>query len=133
MDYSKLVVVVSGSVSFFAQSFKENLTKSDHSNCSHQVQLTAFRCIKSMLSQKERVESEVLAWRRALYRKEKNATMEKAHRKELLGSAFLLENNAGNIHQFSSIITINPTASRIKETKDAYVLICNKLQYLLIT
>jgi len=27
---------------------------------------------------------------------------------------------------------MNPTASSIKETKNAYVLICNKLQYLLI-
>ena len=46
--------------------------------------LSAFRCKKRMLSQKERVESEVLAWRRALYCKEKNAVMEKAHGKELL-------------------------------------------------
>jgi len=38
-----------------------------------------------MLSQKERVESEVLAWRLALYCKEKNAVIEKAHGKELLG------------------------------------------------
>ena len=30
-----------------------------------------------MLSQKERAESEVLAWRRALYCKEKNAVIEK--------------------------------------------------------
>jgi len=28
------------------------------------------------------------------------------------------------------MITVSPTASRIKETKDAYVCICNKLQYL---
>jgi len=41
MDYSKLVVVVSVLVPFFAQSFKEVLIKSDHSNCSHQAQLTA--------------------------------------------------------------------------------------------
>ena len=42
MDCSKLVVVVvSGLVPFFAQSFKENLIKSDRSNCSHQAQLTA--------------------------------------------------------------------------------------------
>jgi len=41
MDYSKLVVMVSVLVPVFAQSFKENLIKSDHSNCSHQVQLTA--------------------------------------------------------------------------------------------
>jgi len=86
-----------------------------------------------MLSQKERVESEVLAWRRALYCKEENAVVEKAHRKELLGLAFLPENNVGNTHHFSSIITVNPTASRIIETKDAYVLMCNKLQHLLIT
>jgi len=38
-----------------------------------------------MLSQKKRVEIKVLAWRRALYRKEKNAVIEKAHQKELLG------------------------------------------------
>ena len=47
--------------------------------------LSAFRCTKRMLSEKERVESEVLAWRRALYCKEKNAAIEKAHRKELHG------------------------------------------------
>jgi len=34
MDYSKLVVV-SVLVPVFAQSFKEDLIKSDHSNCSH--------------------------------------------------------------------------------------------------
>jgi len=42
------------------------------------------------------------------------------HRKELLGQAFLPENNVGNTHHFSSIITVNPTAWRIKETKDVY-------------
>jgi len=35
MDYSKLVVVVSVLVPFFAQSFKEDLVNSDHSNCSY--------------------------------------------------------------------------------------------------
>ena len=83
-----------------------------------------------MLSQKERIESEVLAWRRAPFCKENNTVIEKAHRKELLRWAFLPENNVGNTHHFSSIITVSPTASRIKETKDAYVPICNKLQYL---
>jgi len=57
MGYSKLVVVVSVLVPCFAQSFKEDLVKTDHSNCSHQAQLTAFRCTKRMLSQKERVEN----------------------------------------------------------------------------
>ena len=46
--------------------------------------LSAFRCKKRMLSQKERAESEVLAWRGALYCKEKNAVIEKAHGKKLL-------------------------------------------------
>ena len=46
--------------------------------------LRAFRWKKRMLSQKERVESEVLAWRRALHCKEKNGVIEKAHGKELL-------------------------------------------------
>jgi len=32
----------------------------------------------------------------------------------------LPENNVGNTRHFSSIITVNPTAGRIKETKDAY-------------
>jgi len=41
MGCSGLVVVVSVLVPFFAQSFKEDLVKSDHSNCFHQVQLTA--------------------------------------------------------------------------------------------
>jgi len=86
-----------------------------------------------MLSQKERVESEVLACKRALFCKENNAVIEKVHQKELLGQAFLPENNVGNTHHFSSIITESPTASRIEETKDAYVRMCNKLQYLLIT
>jgi len=42
----------------------------------------------------------------------------------------LPENNVGNTHYFSTIISVSPTASRIKETKDAYVRISNKLQYL---
>jgi len=46
---------------------------------------------------------------------------------------FLPENSVGNTHHFSSIITVSCAASRIQETKDAYVRICNKLQYLLIT
>jgi len=33
-----------------------------------------------------------------------------------------------HLYHFSSIITISPTASRIKEMKDAYVLMRNKLQ-----
>ena len=41
MGYSKLVVVVSVLVPFLLSSFKEDLVKSDHSNCSHQAQLTA--------------------------------------------------------------------------------------------
>ena len=39
--------------------------------------------MKRMLSQKERNESEVLAWRRAPFCKENNTIIEKAHRKEL--------------------------------------------------
>ena len=46
--------------------------------------LSAFRCKKRMLSQKERAESNVLAWRRALHCKEKNAVIEKAHGNKLL-------------------------------------------------
>jgi len=41
MGYSKLVVVDSVLVPFFAEYFKEDLVKSDHSNCSYQAQLTA--------------------------------------------------------------------------------------------
>jgi len=37
-----------------------------------------------MLSQKERAESEALAWKRPLYCNEKNAVIEKTHEKELL-------------------------------------------------
>jgi len=44
--------------------------------------LSASRRTKRMLSQKERVETEGLAWWRALYSKEKNALIERAHRKE---------------------------------------------------
>jgi len=39
--------------------------------------------MKRMLSQKERNESEVLAWRQAPFCKENNSIIEKAHRKEL--------------------------------------------------
>jgi len=60
----------------------------------------------------------MLARRQALYRE--NVVIEKAHWKELHGKAFLPGNNAGNTLHVSSIITINLTASRIKETKDAY-------------
>jgi len=35
MDECKFVVVASVLVPFFAQSFKEDLVKSDHSNCSY--------------------------------------------------------------------------------------------------
>ena len=41
MGYSELVVVVLVLVPFFAKYFKEDLVKSDHSNCSHQAQFTA--------------------------------------------------------------------------------------------
>jgi len=45
----------------------------------------------------------------------------------------LPENNVGNTpYHFSSITTINPTASGIKEKKNAYVLVCIELQYSLI-
>jgi len=46
MGYSKLVVVVSVLVPIFAQSFNKDLVKSDHSNCFHQVQLTASQCLQ---------------------------------------------------------------------------------------
>jgi len=75
-----------------------------------------------MLSQKERIESEVLTCRRGPFCKEYNAVTEKVHRKELLGKAFLPKNDVVNTHHFSNIITVSPSASRIKETKDAYIL-----------
>jgi len=56
-----------------------------------------------MLSQKERVESEVLAWRRTLYCKEKNAVIEKAHGRELLSWAFLSEINVENTHHLVAL------------------------------
>jgi len=46
MGYSKLVLVVSVLVPFFTQNFKEDLVKSDHSNCSHQTQLTVSKCLQ---------------------------------------------------------------------------------------
>jgi len=52
MDYSKLVVVVSMLVPFFAQSFKQNLIKSDHSNCSRQAQLIASQRLQKQTSAK---------------------------------------------------------------------------------
>jgi len=63
-----------------------------------------------MLSQKERVETKVLCWRRTPFCEVNNAVMEKVHRKELLGWAFLPENNVDNTHHFSSINTVNPNA-----------------------
>ena len=65
--------------------------------------LSAFRCKNRMLSQKERVESEVLAWRRALFCKEKNAVIEKAHGKELLSKAFLPESIVENTHHLVAL------------------------------
>ena len=44
--------------------------------------LSVSRRTKRMLSQKERVGTEGLAWWRALYCKERNALIERAHRKE---------------------------------------------------
>jgi len=41
MDHSKPVVVVSVLVPLSAQSFEEDLVMSDHSDYSHQLQLTA--------------------------------------------------------------------------------------------
>ena len=101
-------MVVSVLVTFFVEILKRfsSIVKSDHSNCSHQAQLTTserFRGKKRMLSQKERAESEVLAWRGALYCKEKNAVIEKAHGKELLSSAFLPKSNVENTHHLVAL------------------------------
>jgi len=46
MGYSKLVDVVSVLVPFFAQGFKKDLVKSNHSNCFLQVQLTVSQCLQ---------------------------------------------------------------------------------------
>ena len=51
------------------------------------VQLNSTLAFKEVLThkaQKERVESEVLAWRWTPFSKENNAVIEKVHRKELL-------------------------------------------------
>ena len=48
--------------------------------------LSAYRCTKRMLLQKECVESDSVAGRQARCREEKNALIERAHRKETLGS-----------------------------------------------
>jgi len=58
--------------------------------------LSASRRTKRMLSQKERVDTEGLAWR--LHCKEKNAPIERARRKEPLGYALLPETNVGCLH-----------------------------------
>ena len=84
-DYKKLGMVVSVLVTFLLKVLKvSSIVESDHSNCSHQAQFTASERLQV---QKENAltESEVLAWRRALYCKEKNAAIEKAHRNVLLG------------------------------------------------
>jgi len=77
-DYKILGMVVSVLVTFYAEILKR---------CCRQLlsptiptvptrrssqPLSTFRCKKRMLSQKERAEREVLAWRRALYSKDKN-------------------------------------------------------------
>ena len=117
MDYSKLVVVVSVLVPFFAQSFKEDLVKADQlfspgaahclsalsgaqRECSHGKGTLKVKCSLG--------DEDCIVKRKRCYRKSAS--------NELLGSAFLPENNVGNTHHFSSIITLNPTASRIKET-----------------
>ena len=89
-DYKKLGMVVSVLVPFFAESVERGtrqfLSPTIPTILTRRSSppLSAFRCKKRMLSQKERAESKVLAWRRALYSKEKNAVIEKAHGKELL-------------------------------------------------
>jgi len=62
MGYSKLVVVVSVLVPFFAWSTKEDLVKSDHSNCSHQAQLTASQHLQV---HEENALSERARWKRS--------------------------------------------------------------------
>jgi len=88
MGYSKLVVAVSVLVPFLLKVSKRISSRlaiptvlTRRSSPPH----SAFRCTKRMLSQKECVESEVLACRRALFCKENNAVIEKVHRMELLG------------------------------------------------
>ena len=60
MGYSKLVVVVSVLVS---KRISSSLTIPTVLTRLSSLPLSTFRCTKRMLSQKERVESEVLAWR----------------------------------------------------------------------
>jgi len=50
MDYSKLIVVISVLVPFFAHSFKEDLVKSDHSNCSYLTTSQHLKVHNRMLS-----------------------------------------------------------------------------------
>jgi len=88
MGYCKLVVVVSVLVPFLLKVSKKissSLTISAVLTKRSSPPLSTFRCTKRMLSQKERIESEVLAWRQAPFCKENNVVIEKAHRKELLG------------------------------------------------
>jgi len=85
-----------------------------------------------MLSQKERVESEVLAWRRALHCNEENAVVEKAHGRDLLGQAVLPENNV-NTHQFSSIITKKILIRESKKrSMHAFVFVISCCSYFLL-
>ena len=60
MDYSKFIVVVLVLVPFFAQTFKENLIKSDHSNCFQHALLTASHRLQA---HKEHVLTERACWK----------------------------------------------------------------------
>jgi len=99
MDYFLLIIRVSSSVS---PTIPTILTTR------RSLPLSASRRTKRMLSQKERVGTEGLAWWRALCCKEKNALIERAHRKEALGYAILPENNVGNTAKhFTALATLS--------------------------
>jgi len=66
IGYSKLVLVVSVLVPFLLKVSKRissSLTITTVLTRRSSLPLRAFRCTKRMLSQKERVESKVVAWR----------------------------------------------------------------------
>ena len=85
MDNSKIAVVVSVLMPFLLKVSKRVSSsvkfKSDHSNCSHQAQLTASRRRQvhkeNALTETKRVETEGLDGRRAHYCKEKNVLKER--------------------------------------------------------
>jgi len=81
MDYSKIIVVVSVVMPFFVPRFKDNLIKSNHSNCSHQAQLTASQRLQV---HKENTLTERARWKQNARSETSTVSRKRCHWKSAL-------------------------------------------------